>query len=162
MLIGTVTMNGSNTPITVTLTLSTNVATAMNVLPSLLQTPGSQPATLLAATKTTSSQVPMNPILPALAFWGPGSLAGLATFGRKRKLTKKQFGFLQLGLLVLLTGALAMGITGCGGSSSLPPSNQTPATPTAVTPAGTSMVILTVTPTSGSGQTLNLSVTITG
>ena len=157
--ISTVTMTGNDAVITITLTISTNVATAMNVLPSLLQTPGARPATLLAASKTpTPSQVPLNPILPALAFWGPGSLAGLATFWRKRKLSKKQFRFLQLGLLVLLTGALAAGISGCGGSSSTNSLTQS----STVTPAGTSMVVITLAPAVGSATTLNLSVTITG
>ena len=152
----TVAMTGNDAVISVVLTISTNVATALNVMPSILQTPTSRPATLLAAASTTPS--PLNPILSALAFWGPGGLAGLAAFGGKRKLTKKQFGFLQLCLLVLLTGALAAGLSGCGGSSSTPASTSN----TSVTPAGTSAVIITAAPNSGTAQTLNLTVTITG
>jgi len=65
-------------------------------------------------------------------------------------------GFLQPGLLVLLTGALAVGISGCGGSAA-----STPAA-ASVTPAGISNVIVTATPSTGSGTTLSLGVTITG
>jgi len=149
-----VTMTGNDAVITVTLTIQTSVATAFNVLPSLLPTPSSRAVTLQASPSNTPS--PMNPILPALAFWGPGSLAGLATFGRKRKLSKKQFGFLQLGLLVLLTGALAAGISGCGGSTNLSPNTSAPAA---------SDISITVAPSAGSGQssqTIHLNVTIIG
>ena len=152
----TVKMVGNTTPITVTLTISTNVATSMNVLPSILQNSSNGPATLFAKAKTPT---PMNPILPALAFWAPGGLAGLAAFSKRKKLTKKQFGFLQLGLLILLTGAIAAGVTGCGGSGSS--GSSTPVSKT-VTPAGTSAVVITATPTAGTANTLTLNVTITG
>ncbi len=139
----TVTMTGNNQPIALSLTIALSGGTTarLQALPRISpQTPS-----------------PLNPILPALAFWGPGSLAGLAAFGRKRKLSKTQRGFfLQLGLLVLLTGALAAGLSGCGGSGSVSPGASAPAT---------SKVTITATPTTGSGQssqTLSLNVTIIG
>ncbi len=151
----TVNMTGNDAVISVTLTIQTDVAAAqLQVLPNILQTPASRSTTLLAAKTSTNPSSPMNPILPALAFWGPGSLAGLAAFGRKRKCSKSQRGFLQLGLLVLLTGAMVAGISGCGSSGTAN-----------VTPAGTSNVMIKVTPAVSSGQaaqTLNLNVTITG
>jgi hypothetical protein len=98
------------------------------------------------------TQSPVTPILPALAFWWPGSLAGLAGFRRKRKLSKSQQPWLHLCLLLMVSGALAVGLAGCGGGFG--PN---------VTPAGTSTVTVTATATSGTAvppQTVNLTVTI--
>ena len=141
-----VTISGS-AAITVPLSIETSVATAppmarMQAVPSPF---GSQPS-------------PLSPILPALAFWWPGSMAGLAAFGRRKNLSKTRQRMLQLCLLVLMTGALAAGISGCGGSSSSTP----PATtmPTHNTPAGTSNVIVTATPASG-GASQSVSITLT-
>ncbi len=120
----------------VTLTVDTNVA-AMRAMPSPF---GPQ-------------QSPLSPILPALAFWWPGSMAGLAAFGRKRGISKTQQRMLQLCLLVLMTGALAAGISGCGGYNS---SNAA-----YVTPAGTKTMTVTATPTSGASQSVSITVTIT-
>ncbi len=132
-----VTLSGS-TAVNVTLTIDTNVA-AMRAMPSPFgpQSPSS----------------PLSPILPALAFWWPGSMAGLAAFGRRRGLSKTQQRMLQLCLLVLMTGALAAGISGCGGYNS---SNAA-----YVTPAGTSTMTVTATPTSGASQSVSITVTIT-
>ena len=94
-------------------------------------------------------QSPLSPILPALAFWWPGSMAGLATFGRKRNLSKAQQRMLQLCLLVLMTGALAAGISGCAGGTY---GTTTPAA-VGVTPSGTTTVTVTATPVLGSGYT---------
>ncbi len=130
-----VTLSGSG-PVNVTLTVDTNVA-AMRAMPSPF---GPQ-------------QSPLSPILPALAFWWPGSMAGLAAFGRKRGISKTQQRMLQLCLLVLMTGALAAGISGCGGYNS---SNAA-----YVTPAGTKTMTVTATPTSGASQSVSITVTIT-
>ena len=133
-------------PITVALAIQTDVATAqLRALPFDPAQPGS----------------PLNPTLPALAFWGPGSLAGLAATRRKKKLSKSQRGWLQLGLRMLLAGALAAGISGCGGSMAAPPPTSQPPAPTSVTPAGASTIIITASPASGSAQSLSLNVTIT-
>ncbi len=135
-----VTLFGNNQPINVTLTIQTNVA-AMHAMPSPF---GPQ-------------QSPLSPILPALAFWWPGSMAGLAAFGRKRNLSKARQRMLQLCLLVLMTGALAAGISGCGGGPFSAPAA------THITPAGTSTVTVTATPASGTGgtaQSVALTVTV--
>ncbi len=141
-----VTISGS-AAITVPLSIETSVATAppmarMQAMPSPF---GPQ-------------QSPLSPILPALAFWWPGSMAGLAAFGRKRNLSKTRQRMVQLCLLVLMTGALAAGISGCGGSSSSTPATTTPTTHN--TPAGTSNVIVTATPASG-GASQSVSITLT-
>ena len=143
-----VTISGSAS-ITVPLSIETSVATAppmarMQAMPSPF---GPQ-------------QSPLSPILPALAFWWPGSMAGLAAFGRRKNLSKARQRMVQLCLLVLMTGALAAGISGCGGSSSsTPPATTTPPT-THNTPAGTSNVIVTATPASG-GASQSVSITLT-
>lgn len=69
-----------------------------------------QVAQLLPATGTT--RTPLSPVLPALAFWWPGSLAGLAAFGRKRirALSPAQMRRFTLCVLLAATGALAMGL----------------------------------------------------
>ncbi len=134
-----VTLIGNNQPVNVTLTIQTNVA-AMQTMPSPF---GPQ-------------QSPLSPILPALAFWWPGSMAGLAAFGRKRNLSKARQRMLQLCLLVLMTGALAAGISGCGGTAS-----GTAATH--VTPAGPYTVTVTAAPAAGTGgtaQSVALTVTV--
>jgi len=142
-----VTMSGNNQPITVALAVQTNVATAqMQALPSSFG-PGYSPA---------NPSSPLSPILPALAFWWPGSMAGLSAFGRKRGRSKTQQRMLQLCLLVLMTGALAAGISGCGGSAA-----STPAA-ASVTPAGSSTTTVLATPTPSSGQSIQgLSLTLT-
>ncbi len=129
-----VTLSG-NTAANVSLAIQTNVA-QMQAIP-----------------RPFGSQSPMSPILPALAFWWPGSMAGLAAFGRKRNLSKTRQRMLQLCLLVLMTGALAAGISGCGGYNS---SNAA-----YVTPAGTSTMTVTATPASGTSQSVSITVTIT-
>jgi len=52
-------------------------------------------------------------------------------------------------LLALLTGAAAMGLAGCGGTSGF------------VTPVGNSTVTVNVAPGSGPAQTLTIGITIT-
>ena len=95
-------------------------------------------------------------MLPALAFWWPGSVAGLAALERKRRTSKISQKILPLCLLGLMAGALAAGISGCGSGANL--SN--------VTPSGTSTMTVQAIPTAGNGQSspslsLNLSITIT-
>jgi hypothetical protein len=139
----TVTLNGSNTAQSIALDIETGAMTAppmarMQAMPSPF---GPQ-------------QSPLSPILPALAFWWPGSMAGLAAFGRRKNLSKTRQRMLQLCLLVLMTGALAAGISGCAGLTSS-------AAAVRVTPAGTSTVTVTATPASGTAQTTTITVTIT-
>jgi hypothetical protein len=127
-------LTGDNQPVKVGLTIETDV----------------QQARITATPRPTQS--PLNPVLPALAFWWPGSLAGLAAIGRKRKLSKTQQRWLQLCLLLVVTGALAGGLSGCGGTRSN------------VTPTGATTVTVTATATSGSNvttQTATLTLTIT-
>ena len=141
-----VTLSGNNTAVNVTLNIQTNVATArLGALPAIRPTPSSP----------FGPQSPLSPILPALAFWWPGSMAGLAAFGRRKNLSKTRQRMVQLCLLVLMTGALAAGISGCGGSAA-----STPAA-ASVTPAGTSNVIVTAAPASGTIQATTITVTIT-
>ena len=140
-----VTLSGNNTAVNVTLNIQTNVATArLDALPAIRPTPSSP----------FGQQSPLSPILPALAFWWPGSMAGLAAFGRKKNLSKTRQRMVQLCLLVLMTGALAAGISGCGGSAA-----STPAA-ASVTPAGTSNVIVTAAPESGTVQATTITLTI--
>ncbi len=137
----TVTLDGSNTVVTVPLNIETNAATApplarMQAMPSPFgpQSPSS----------------PVSPILPALAFWWPGSMAGLAAFGRRKNLSKTRQRMLQLCLLVLLTGALAAGVSGCHGGFFGP------------TPAAISNVTVQSVPASGGmTQTVHLNLTVT-
>jgi hypothetical protein len=136
-----VTLTGSN--MNVNLNIETSVATA-------------PPLTLMQGMPSPfgPQQSPLSPILPALAFWWPGSMAGLAAFGRRKNLSKTRQRMLQLCLLVLMTGALAAGISGCGGSSS-----STPAA-THITPSGTFSVTVTATPASGTAQTTTITLTV--
>ncbi len=125
-----VTLSGSGS-VNVLLTIDTNVA-AMQAMPSPFG-PGHSPA---------NPSSPLSPILPALAFWWPGSMAGLAAFGRKRNLSKARQRMLQLCLLVLMTGALAAGISGCAGG-----------TYGMITPNGTTRPTVVASPAPGSGGT---------
>ncbi len=134
----TVMMSGNNQAVPVTLTIQTNV----------LQTVAS-----------AREQNPLNPILPALAFWFPGGILGLAGFGSGKKKGKKkewmrgQSRLLGIALLVLLTGTMAGVLAGCGGGSHSP-----------TTPAGTSTVTVTSTAPAGSSglsQSVTFTLTIT-
>ena len=100
-----------------------------------------------------SQQSPLSPILPALAFWWPGSMAGLAAFGRKKNLSKTRQRMLQLCLLVLMTGALAAGISGCAGGTygMITPAGKTNTTVTAASCTGSP-----VAPTQTLGLTVNV------
>jgi MBG domain (YGX type)/Bacterial Ig-like domain (group 3)/PQQ enzyme repeat len=72
--------------------------------------------TIQTTTQSASKQTPPSPLpsaLLALAFWWPGSLAGLAVFVRKRKLVKKGLCW-QICLLLVCTLAFAAGLSGCG------------------------------------------------
>ena len=125
-------LTGNNQPVHVGLTIDTNV----------------RQARIEAVPKPTQS--PLNPILPALAFWWPGSLAGLLAFGGKRSKTQRRW--LQLCLLLVVTGAFAVGLSGCGGGSFA-----------TVTPVGSSTVTVVATATSATSvtrQTVALTVTI--
>ncbi len=134
----TITLNGSNTAVTVPLNIETNVATA-------------PPLTWMRGMPSPfGPQSPVSPILPALAFWWPGSMAGLAAFGRRKNLPKVRQRMLQLCLLVLLTGALAAGISGCRGGFFGP------------TPAAISNVTVQSVPASGGMiRTVHLNLTVT-
>ncbi len=129
----TVMMNGNNQAVPVTLTIQTNV---------------------LQAAMTSGRQSPLSPILPALAFWFPGGLAGFAAFRRSKKKgpMRGHSVFLGIALLILMTGAMTAGLVGCGGMHS----------PT--TPAGTTTVTVTSTAPAGSSglsQSANFTLTIT-
>jgi hypothetical protein len=91
---------------------------------------------------------PLNPLLPAMVFLLPAGIAGLA-IGDKRKCSPKLRRCLQLCLLLVATGTVAAGMMGCN--------TGTPWT----TPVGTSNVMVVATTTSGNGQSLAISVTIT-
>ncbi len=123
-------LTGNNQPVQVGLTIETNVQQAQLAAPPM--------------------PTPLSPALPAMAFWLPGGMAGLA-IGRKRKGSPRRQ-WLQLCLLLAATGAVAAGVMGCGGGSSV--SHGT-------TPVGTSNVIILAAPISGNGQSLIMSVTIT-
>ncbi len=145
----TVTLNGSNTAQSIALNIETGAMTA----PSMARMQA-MPSPFGPDYSPVNPSSPLSPILPALAFWWPGSMAGLAAFGRKRGLSKTQQRMLQLCLLVLMTGALAAGISGCAGLTSS-------AAAVRVTPAGTSTVTVTAAPASGTPQTTTITLTIT-
>jgi DNA-binding beta-propeller fold protein YncE len=123
----TVALSGSS-PVSVALAIQTSVATAR-----LHAIPGIRPA---------SPQAPFSPVLPVMAFWWPGSMAGLVAFGRRKKASKQQMRRMQLCLLVLLTGALAVGLSGCSGGYTM-----------VSTPQGASTIVVTAASTATSGQT---------
>lgn len=128
-------MDGNNRPVQVTLTIRTSVQTAQ----------------IEAAPKTMPG--PLAPISFALVFWCPGGLAGFAACKRRRQLSKVQQRLLQLCLLLVATGALAVSLSGCGGGGFGP----------YVTPAGATTVTVTATATSGTTvttRTVNLNLTI--
>jgi hypothetical protein len=82
----------------------------------------------------------LDPALLALAFWWPGSMNSLFVFAQRRRLVNKNRRW-QLGLLLLCTGLLAAGVSGCGTSGVL----------TAATT--TSQVTVVTTGTSGTAVT---------
>ncbi|MGC9292900.1 MAG: hypothetical protein ACP5EP_09295 [Acidobacteriaceae bacterium] len=95
-----------------------------------------------SAFRPASPQNAPSPLLPAMVFGWPGSLAGVvAAFKRRRKGAKQQVRALQLCLLVLLTGALAVGLSGCSGGYTM-----------VATPTGTSTIVVTAAATANSGQ----------
>jgi sugar lactone lactonase YvrE len=131
----TVMLSGDNQAVPVTLTIQTNVQQTI---------------------ASAREQNPLNPILPALAFWFPGGIVGLAGFGAGKKKGKKgsmrgRSRLLGIALLVLLTGAMAGGLMGCGGGSHSP-----------TTPAGTSTVtVISTAPAGSSGLSQSATFTLT-
>ena len=111
-------LSGDNQPVSVGLVIQT----------------GARQARITAALKPTQS--PLNPIPLALAFWWPGSMAGVAAFAGKRKLSRRSQRWLQICLLLAASGALAAGLPGCGGGGS-PAPKATPAVPLNVTVTAT-------------------------
>jgi hypothetical protein len=129
-------LDGSNQPMNVGLTIQTSV-----------QRPRGQAIQMPA-------QDPLSPVILALAFWWPGGSAGLAAIVRKRKPSNQKHLWLHLCLLFVAMGALAAGLSGCGGGGFGP----------YVTPAGDTTVTLTATGTSGTTittQTVTLTLNIT-
>jgi len=134
---GTVTLNGSNQAVPVTLTIQTN----------LQQT---------AAAPASNGQSPLNSILPALAICFPGGLLGLAAFRRRKNqdMERRRQRLLGIGLLVLMTGTIAVVLAGCVSNSSS----------ITTAPPGVSTIYVTSTAPAGSGglsQSVNLTLTIT-
>ncbi len=74
--------------------------------------------------QASAHQSTLEPALLALAFWWPGGMTGLAVFARKRKLVSRNH-LLQLALLLVCTGFLAAGVSGCGTSGVLTTSTTT-------------------------------------
>lgn len=146
---GTVIFNCSNLPVNATCTFTQNS----------VQIAGNNQSVTVGLAIVTSMQTarlyrekpgkgPLSPVLPALAFWLPGAMAGFVACGKKKKSAKRTW--IQLGLIVVLAGSL-MSFIGCG--------NGTPQFGN----YGTSNVLVTATPTSGSpatGQSATLSLTI--
>lgn len=116
---------GNNQPVSVTLSIRTNVQDAQ-VGPA----PGPEHS-------------PLNPGFLALAFWWPEGLFGLAAIERRRKLSRARRRWLRLCLLFVVAGALAVGLVGCGGGGFGP----------YVTPPGTTAVTVTASAVSGTTAT---------
>ncbi len=127
-------LSGNNQPVGVVLTFETDVNSQLGRL-------GSAPAS-----------TPPPAILPAIALWWPGSLFGLIAFIRKLRTSPRILRWLGLCLLALVTGAVAIGLAGCGGKSG---------SGAYVTPVGTSTVTVSATATSGTAQTLSIDITVT-
>lgn len=132
--VSSVTLTGNNQPVSVLLTFETDVNTQQ------------------AGIGTAPAPLPPDAILPAIAFWWPGSLLGLTALTRKRKTPRKHQRWFWLCVLALLIGFVAAGLSGCGGVSGFG---------TFVTPVGNSTVTVTATPASGAAQTLSIGITIT-
>jgi hypothetical protein len=81
----------------------------------------------------------------------PGTLLGLVALRRKRKIFTKNRGWLGLFLCALLISTLAS-LAGCNHGGGLG---------AYVTPVGSSTVTISVTPGTGSAQTLSIGVTVT-
>jgi sugar lactone lactonase YvrE len=131
----TVTMSGNNQPVTVTLTISTNVSTAR-----LYAVPAARP---------NSPPSPSAPFFFAIALWLPAGFTGLASL-RRRKLTAKTR---WLPLIALAVLALSASLSSCGGSSTTTPAGGTTIMITATPSAGSG--------SSQSSQTLTFTLTIT-
>ena len=128
--------NGSNTPVTTTLTISTDVST-------------------VGSLRTNQPGPPFYGALPELA---ASSLAGLALlFGFRRRLSTARSlrGALCIVAIVALAGIVL--VSGCGGGTPMMKTTQT-----SDTPAGISTVVVTASGGTGTtSQMLNLTVTIT-
>jgi hypothetical protein len=149
----TVSLSYSNLPANVSCVFSQNqvVFTGNNQSVNVVMTlqTGTQ-----SATKRTPTGAPLPTALLALAFWWPGSLAGIAIFAPKRRLVKKRLSW-QICLLLLCTLGFAAGLSACGGGGS----SQAPQ---AASPVNTQVtVVATGTSATAAPQTLALTLTIT-
>jgi hypothetical protein len=129
--VDSVVLTGNDQPVSVVLTFETDV----NI----------QQAEMKITPPTSGT------IWPAIAFWWSGSLLGLAALRRNRLMSAKSQRWLGLWLL-LFTGAMAAGLSGCGGNGGFG---------TYVTPVGNSTVTVSASPASGAAQTLSIGITIT-
>jgi N-acetylneuraminic acid mutarotase len=131
--ISQVTLTGNNQPVSVVLTIDTDVK-------------GTQ-------ARIDPSETPLRSgrILAAMAFLWPETLVGIVALRRRRKIFSENQRRLGLCLCALVIGTLA-GMAGCiSGCGSVGPR----------TPIGNSTVTITVTPDSGIAQTLSIGVGIT-
>jgi outer membrane protein assembly factor BamB len=146
---GTIALSCSNLPANVTCAFAQNTVTLAG---------NNQAATvglvINTAAQSAGRRTPQSggsAALLALAFWWPGGLTALAFVLRKRR--AKILSSLQLCLLLLCTGAFAIGLSGCGGGSM--GASPTPTT-SQVTVVATETVTPGVTP-----QSVVLSLTVT-
>ncbi|MHB1023837.1 MAG: virginiamycin B lyase family protein [Acidobacteriaceae bacterium] len=133
----TSTADGSDTPVTTTLTITTNTSAT-------------------AAIGKPASPFGGAPILPAAIFWIPGGMLGGFTLLRRKKLSLKGMQlFVMLALLAFTVGLAACGSAGSGSTTS---------TSSTTTPVGTSNAVITVSTgssTSTTSHTVALTVVIT-
>jgi hypothetical protein len=153
---GTVILNCSNLPANAvcefwqdggganTITLSGNQAAGVSLtIETNVQQVAAAPA----------EQNRQNPILPALAICFPGGLLGLAVFSRRSQKDRRKR-LLGIGLLVLMTGSLAVALTGCVSNTSS----------ITTTPPGVSTItVISAAPAGSDGlsQSANLTLTVT-
>jgi len=126
--ISSVTLSGNNQPATVDLTLQTDVPEVVARTRG-----GGSGATWLA-----------------MVLWWPGCFLGLAALCHGRRLRRSLSQRYLAALLLVVSGAIAAGLTGCAHEAAR-----------SLTPLGTSTIEVVATPSSGSAQTLTITVTIT-
>ncbi len=124
--------DGSNSPVTVAMSITTDTTSASLALPATPFAPGNMPLVAVAL------------------FWLPGSFLGGFLTLRRHQLTTHGKHLLLLLVLMLLVG----GLSACGGSSS-------GGTSTPTTPVGTSTVTVTVASGASANHTASLTVVVT-
>jgi len=123
-----------SSPVTVTLTVATNVAAAIQQ--------GKNPWTAQLHSLQPASPLGELPMLPAMIFWLPGGALGLDEKKKRKSKDRSRSGRMLWLVMLLALGAGALGLVGCGASPNLKtPTGQQTITIVAAGSGGVSQVV---------------------